>query len=104
MLQIIKTKQFDRWFKRIKDSRIRGTIGTRIREIAFRGGLCGNWKSLGDDLFELRFFIGPGYRVYFSLRNGTLLLLLLGGDKATQSRDIRKARELLRQWKEGYES
>lgn len=104
MLQIVKTAQFEKWLKRIKDTHARSIIEARIGKIAFRGELCGDWKNLGEDLFEMRFFIGPGYRVYFSLRGGTLLLLLLGGDKTTQLLDIRKARKLLREWKRSYEN
>ncbi|WP_294440469.1 type II toxin-antitoxin system RelE/ParE family toxin [uncultured Slackia sp.] len=104
MLQIVKTAQFEKWLKRIKDTHARSIIEARIGKIAFRGELCGDWKNLGEDLFEMRFFIGPGYRVYFSLRGGTLLLLLLGGDKTTQLLDIRKARKLLREWKRNYEN
>ena len=80
MLQIVKTAQFEKWLKRIKDTHARSIIEARIGKIAFRGELCGDWKNLGEDLFEMRFFIGPGYRVYFSLRGGALLLLLLGGN------------------------
>ena len=100
MLQIVKTAQFEKWLKRIKDAHARSIIEARIGKIAFRGELCGDWKNLGEDLFEMRFF----YRVYFSLRGGTLLLLLLGGDKTTQLLDIRKARKLLREWKRNYEN
>lgn len=104
MYQVMKTKQFEKWFKKIKNARNRGIINVRIREIAIKGELCGDWKSLGEGLFELRFFIGPGYRVYFSLLNGMLLLLLLGGDKTTQALDTRKARNLLKQLRRHYET
>ena len=104
MYQVVKTKQLEKWFKKIKNARNRSIINVRIREIAIKGELCGDRKSLGEGPFELRFFIGPGYRVYFSLLNGMLLLLLLGGDKTTQALDIRKARNLLKQLRRHYET
>jgi putative addiction module killer protein len=67
----------------------------RIRET----GNLGDHKPVGQDVWELRFSFGAGYRVYFTLDGETLVLLLCGGDKSTQPRDIERARELCRQWR-----
>jgi len=70
-------------------------VSTRARVLRFESGNLGDHKALGDGLWEARLFFGPGYRIYFSRHEGALLLLLCGGDKGTQSRDIRRARRRL---------
>jgi putative addiction module killer protein len=67
----------------------------QARVLRFEAGNLGDHKSLGDGLWEARVMFGPGYRVYFSRHAGTLILLLAGGDKSGQSRDIGKARRHL---------
>ena len=63
-------------------------------------GYFGDHKSLGGGISELRIDYGPGYRVYYTERNGMILILLAGGDKSTQDKDIVKARKLAQEWKE----
>lgn len=102
MLRIEKTNEFERWFRHLKDRVALLSIGARLRAIEEHGELCGDWKPVGDGVVELRFDTGPGYRVYALPKGGLLLLLLLGGDKSSQKRDIRKARVLAARWEDGY--
>jgi putative addiction module killer protein len=67
----------------------------QARVLRFESGNLGDHKALGDGLWEARLFFGPGYRIYFSRHEGALVLLLAGGDKGSQSRDIRRARQHL---------
>ena len=97
-MKVLKTDQYDRWFKRLKDSNVRARINVRIRKIELSGKLVGDWKAVGDKVIELRFDMGPGYRVYAHKRGSELILLLAGGDKSSQQIDIRKAQELLEEW------
>jgi putative addiction module killer protein len=58
-------------------------------------GNLGDYRTLGEGLYELRFFFGPGFRIYFTIRQGTIVFLLCGGDKSSQSKDIQKARQIM---------
>ena len=62
-------------------------------------GHFGDYKPLGDDLYELRFHFASGYRIYYTLQQGQVVLLLIGGDKSSQNRDIEKAKTLLKDWR-----
>jgi putative addiction module killer protein len=95
MLEIRQTDVFSRWFAGLRDSRARMRITTRIRRLSL--GLAGDVKPVGEGVSELRINYGPGYRVYFVQRGGTLIVLLAGGDKHTQSRDIESAKALARE-------
>lgn len=81
------------------DSTTRARILLRLSRIEY--GNYGDHKYLNDNIFELRFFFGGGYRIYFIEEGNYLVLLLNGGDKKTQVRDIKKAKKLLKQYKEG---
>ncbi len=80
------------------DKAIRARINARIAR--FEDGHFGDHKSLGDGVLEARFFFGPGYRVYFAICNDQLILLLMGGDKSTQSADVNSAKEFLKSFLE----
>lgn len=82
---------FTKWLKSLKDMKARSRIVQRLRMV--EQGHFGDVKSLGGGLHELRFFFGSGYRVYFGDHKQNLIVLLLGGDKSGQSRDIIKARD-----------
>jgi len=88
--QIKKTKQFDKWMQGLKD--MRGKIGIARRIERMSHGNFGDMKSVGDDVSELRITTGPGYRVYFTRYEDMIIVLLVGGDKSTQSKDIAKAK------------
>ena len=90
--EIITTDIFTKWVKKLKDRRAVRAIAQRI-DRALLGNL-GDTKSVGEDVMEMRLFIGKGYRLYFTERNGRLIILLCGGDKSTQSADIKRAKLL----------
>lgn len=93
MKEILRTDEFARWLKRLKDADAKARINLRIRRIALTGSL-GDYKSVGGGVFELRVDCGPGYRLYFAWRKQTVILLLIGGDKSSQQRDIARAKML----------
>jgi len=96
MIEIKQTATFMAWQKRLRDDRARAAIAARIFRLA--NGLAGDVQSVGQGVSELRIHYGPGYRVYFQQRGDELVILLCGGDKGSQSRDIEKAKELASHW------
>ncbi len=84
--------EFESWFLRLKDRAARFRIQARIDRLEL--GNLGDFKSVGSGVFELRVDYGPGYRIYFARRGDELVILLCGGDKSSQSRDIEKAKRL----------
>jgi putative addiction module killer protein len=88
--------EFRVWLSSIRDNAVRGRIGARAKRVV--SGLLGHTRSLGGGLEELKLDFGPGYRVYFARRGNQLVVLLAGGDKSTQSRDIELARQVLDRW------
>jgi putative addiction module killer protein len=95
MIEVRQTDEYAEWFKRLKDRQARAHINTRIRRLSL--GNPGDVKSVGQGVSELRIDYGPGYRVYFVQRAETLVILLAGGDKRTQKRDIKIALDLARE-------
>lgn len=86
------------WLNGLKDLKGKAIIDVRIRRAGL--GNFGNHKFVGDGVIELKIPFGPGYRVYFSVvSNDEVLLLLIGGDKSTQDKDIKKANEYLNDWR-----
>lgn len=94
MIEIRQTPQYLKWFKSLKDHNARMRINIRIRRLSL--GNAGDVKPVGEGISELRIDYGPGYRVYFLSREQELVLLLIGGDKSTQQKDIARAKELAR--------
>ena len=92
MIEIRTTIDFDQWFKRLRDTRAKAKIGVRIRRLSL--GNPGDVEPVGEGVSEMRIHEGKGYRVYFISRGDVLVILLCGGDKKTQSRDIKHAKEL----------
>lgn len=86
------TEAFDQWFSRLRDRRAKARILARIDR--FESGNPGDIKSLGDGVSEMRISHGPGYRIYYTQRGDVIVILLCGGDKSTQTRDIKKAKEM----------
>ncbi len=99
---IVETGQFRDWLDGLRDVRARLRIGDRLRRLA--GGNVGDTKSVGDGVQELRLHFGLGYRVYYIWRDGVLIILLCGGDKVSQARDIAKAKRLAKEANNGIES
>lgn len=93
--EIRETQEFAKWRASVGDRRAAHRINVRIRRLI--DGLCGDARPVGGGVSELRIDYGPGYRVYFLQRGSHLILLLGGGTKATQSRDIARAISLARQ-------
>ena len=94
MIKVLQTAIFSAWLSDLRDRESRARIVARIRRI--EQGNLGDVKSLGSGLGEVRIHHGPGYRLYFCRRGETLVILLCGGDKSAQERDIARARELLK--------
>jgi len=99
MLEIIKSATFDAWLNGLRDARGRARINARITRM--QTGNLGDVKALGDGLHEARIFYGPGYRLYFIQEGKTLIVLLSGGDKGSQRRDIERAKALAAEWRAG---
>lgn len=89
MIQIRKTKSFVKWLNGLSDIRARSRILVRIERLA--SGNPGDIKPVGEGVSELRINYGPGYRVYFVKRGQEMIILLAGGDKGTQVKDIKTA-------------
>ena len=92
MVEVRQTPEFSKWLLRLQDRAARARIEVRIRRLGL--GLAGDVKPIGEGLSELRIDYGPGYRVYFCQRGSLIVILLVGGDKRTQDRDIRAAQKL----------
>ena len=95
---IHETTSFAEWFGRLQDMRGRARIAARIDSA--KAGNFGDYKVLGDGICEMRIDVGPGYRVYYAQEGQNVYLLIIGGDKSSQRRDINKARELWKTLKE----
>jgi len=94
MYEIRRTDVFSNWLDRLKDARARVRILSRLDRVA--EGNLGDTKPVGETVSELRIDYGPGYRIYYTKRRKTLVVLLIGGDKSTQGKDIKRAIQLAR--------
>lgn len=92
MLTLRQTQVFKDWYSSLRDANAKRRIAQRL--VRVQAGLFGDVKPVGAGVSELRIDYGPGYRVYFIQRGGELIVLLCGGDKSTQDRDIRAAKAL----------
>ena len=92
--RVITSNLYRRWYRGLRDQRARDKVGTRIRRL--RRGNLGDVRAVGRGVSELRIDYGPGYRIYFIERGDSLVILLAGGDKRSQARDIRRAIEIAR--------
>ena len=98
MLKVLETTVYGEWIAGLKDLRARARIAVRIDRLA--NGNPGDAKSVGDGVAELRIDYGPGYRVYFTRKGQLVVLLLCGGDKSSQDRDIAAAKALAKELKD----
>ena len=87
---------FDEWFDALHDRKMQAAVDARLTRV--RAGNFGDCKSVGGGVFELRIALGPGLRVYYGLQGQQVVILLGGGDKSTQARDIRRAQQLWQQF------
>lgn len=96
MVTVTRTEEYASWFRKLRDARAQSRILTRIDRLL--EGNAGDVAPIGDGLSELRIHYGPGYRVYFANRGAALILLLIGGDKDSQQRDIETAKRLAQEY------
>jgi putative addiction module killer protein len=94
MIEVRQTEEYSEWFANLRDKQARARINVRIRRLSL--GNPGDFKPVGEGVSELRIDYGPGYRVYFLQRGHEVVILLAGGDKRTQQKDIETALELAR--------
>ena len=92
VIEVRRTDAYTRWFSRLRDRKARARINIRVRRLSL--GNFGDVRPVGRGVSEIRIDYGPGYRVYFIQRGSCLVVLLAGGDKSSQRRDIARAREL----------
>lgn len=95
MIEVRQTDRFTTWFNDLRDEQARARINARIRRLSL--GNFGDVEPVGEGVSELRIHYGPGYRVYFVKRGTEIVILLLGGDKSSQKRDIRDAKEIAKE-------
>jgi putative addiction module killer protein len=93
--EVRKTDEFDKWLSALADQRAIAKIASRIERLGL--GNPGDVKPVGEGISEMRVTHGPGYRIYYKQTGKTIVLILCGGDKSTQSKDIQRAKEIARQ-------
>ncbi len=96
MLELKQTETFRKWRAKLKDERARGLIASRLDRLAY--GHAGDVAPVGEGISELRIHFGPGYRIYFHQPGNAVVILLCGGDKGTQTKDIKTAKRLANEW------
>lgn len=94
----IESGRFKQWLKKLKDETGKARIVSRINRLM--EGLSGDVAPVGHGVSELRIHYGPGYRVYFYQQGDTVVVLLCGGDKGTQKRDLEIAHQILNEWRQ----
>lgn len=99
MRTIKKTEVFDTWLSKLKDEKGKAKITDRIMRL--KRGNKGDHRIIDKDIYELRIHFGPGYRVYCTDKNNEIILLLIAGDKSTQSKDIKKAQQMIKLLEQG---
>lgn len=93
--ELRSTKQYDKWFSRLKESTVKIRVLARLNRV--ENGNFGDFKQISSSLFELRFFFGAGLRIYYTIRESKVVFLLVGGDKSSQEKDIEKADGFLKE-------
>jgi putative addiction module killer protein len=96
--EILKTDEFDKWLRKLRDKRALAKILLRIQRIEENGNF-GDCESVGGEIKELRIHYAKGYRVYLSAQGKSIVLLINGGIKSSQSTDIKKAQSILKTYK-----
>ena len=97
MLEVIQSSTFRRWVRGLRDRRAVARINARLRNVSM--GNLRDSRSVGEGIHEMRIHYGPGYRLYFIREGRSVVVLLCGGDKDSQSRDIERARRLAWEWR-----
>lgn len=99
-MEIKQSAEYRKWFHKLKNHAAKAAIMTRLDACRLAGKPVGDIKPVGGPVSEMRFHTGAGYRVYFTMRGNVLMLLLAGGDKSTQQADIKRAHDILDDYKE----
>lgn len=94
-MEIRTTEQFDKWFRELRDRKAKAKINARLRQCEISGSITGDHHGIGGGISEMRFHFGPGYRIYYTIDNEVIVILLIGSGKDNQSRAITEARKLL---------
>jgi putative addiction module killer protein len=97
MIKVIQSERFRKWVSGLHDHRAQAQIASRLTRLS--KGMFGDTASVGEGVTEIRIHFGPGYRLYYTQRGATIVLLLCGGHKSTQAKDIRLAKRLAREWR-----
>ena len=97
MIEIRQTSTFEKWLHELRDAKSKSIIQLRLDRVA--QGNLGDTKAVGDGVSELRIHFGPGYRLYFIREGSVVVVLLCGGQKSDQSRDIERAKVLAHEWR-----
>lgn len=97
MREFIQSAQFSKWREGLRDPLARALLAAKLFRLA--RDMSVDSRHLNADLYELRLHVGPGYRVYYALHRYAIIVLLCGGDKRSQARDILLAKQLVRQWR-----
>lgn len=97
MFTVIETDAFVQWLDALRDGLTRLRLVKRLAKV--QGGLLGDVGPVGEDVFEMREHFGPGWRMYFIQQGRTIIVMLGGGDKSTQRRDIERAKALALEWR-----
>jgi len=98
MVELQQTETFRKWWTKLRDQRARALVAARLDRLAY--GLAGDVQPVGDGISELRIHYGPGYRIYYQQRGASILVLLCGGHKGSQTDDIKLAKRLAADWSE----
>ena len=93
--EVRQTEVFSKWLRKLRSLQGKAAIAARITR--FQLGLFGDVKSVGGGVMEMRVHVGPGYRVYYTERDGDIVILMNGGDKSSQKADIEKAKEIAKE-------
>ena len=96
MYEVLKSSTFDAWLRNLRDRDAKARVEVRIRRLSL--GNPGQFRALANGIHELKIDCGPGYRVYYTFKGKTLILLLCGGDKSTQRKDIALAAKIAECW------
>ena len=97
MYEVIQSATFARWHRRLRDIRAIARVNARLADA--EEGNFGDTAPVGDGVFEMRIHYGPGYRLYFIRKGAAVVVLLCGGDKDSQRRDIRRAKRIAQDWR-----
>ena len=99
MYDVEQTDEFEAWLGKLRDRKAAARIAATIQRLGM--GLMADWKAVGDGVHEIRLVYGPGYRIYFTFQGKKVILLLCGGDKSSQKRDITRAKKLKEEYSNG---